>query len=246
MLRILHLFPSQLGLNGEAGNLECLVQRLRWSGNQAESIEFFGEGQIPTGVDGVFIGSGTLAGALQALSKLRPFSEELRALSDDGVPFLALGLGWEILGESIVLLDGSDLPGIGIYPSSSKRVSSQASTESFGFDEDGNLTGGYANHSADIYLHGVARPLVKLSKGFGNSSTESAEKISGEGLIHKNLMAARLNGPILPLNPHLADRFIAMMAKRSGFSYQVSSEEANIADGYSKQARAELRKRLLS
>jgi len=246
MLKILHLFPNQLGLNGEAGNVECLLQRLRWSGIEADSVEFSGVGQIPTDIDGVFIGSGTLAGALEALTQLRQSADDLKALAADEVPFLALGLGWEILGESIEFVDGSKVQGLGIYASSSRRVSNRASAESFGFDDEGNLTAGYANHSAEISLHGSAKPLVMLSKGFGNSSIHPAEKVSGEGLIQNNLMAARLNGPILPMNPHLADRFIRMMAKRSNFDYQSKSQEASIADGYSIQARTELKKRLLS
>jgi CobQ-like glutamine amidotransferase family enzyme len=59
-----------------------------------------------------------------------------------------------------------------------------------------------------------------------------------------NLMAARLNGPLLPMNPHLADQFLAIVAKKSGFSYEQLSAEAKIADDYAGMARAELKQRL--
>jgi CobQ-like glutamine amidotransferase family enzyme len=246
MIKILHLYPSQLGLNGESGNVAALVQRLRWSGLEAEVIEFEGQAEFPTGVDAVFIGSGTLAGALEALEGLRVFSQQLKELANSQVPFLAVGLGWEILGQEIELLDSSKLSGIGIYPSSSKRVSTRASAESFGFDNGGNLTTGYSNHSAEITLHVGAESLIQLSKGFGNSSINSAEKEPGEGLIYQNLMAARLNGPLLPMNPHLADQFISMIATRSGFDYKAKSKEALVADAFAEQARNDLKKRLLS
>ena len=243
-IRFLHLFPSQLGLNGESGNLDALVARLKWASVESKIEEFDGSGSIASNIDAVFIGSGTLAGALEALELVEGQALKLRELATDGVPFLALGLGWEILGESIELLDGRTVAGVGIFPSRSQRVAIRASSESYGYDQSGNLTTGYANHSSEIELLNNAQPLISLKSGFGNSSSKSAREVPGEGLLDGNLMAARLNGPLLPMNPHLADQFLAIAAKKSGFSYQQVSEEAKIADEYAAMARAELSQRL--
>ena len=244
MVRFLHLFPSQLGLNGERGNLDALVARLKWSGIESTVQEFDGSGSIASNIDAVFIGSGTLAGALEALELVQGQAAKLSELADDGVPFLALGLGWEILGESIELLDGRTVAGIGIFPSRSQRVANRASSESYGYDQSGNLTTGYSNHSSEIELLNTAEPLITLEAGFGNSSIRSAREVPGEGLLVENLMAARLNGPVLAMNPHLADKFLAIVAKRSGFTYENNSAEAKVADAYAAKARAELRDRL--
>jgi CobQ-like glutamine amidotransferase family enzyme len=244
-LRFLHLFPEQLGLNGETGNLDCLVQRLRWSGVESEIEVFDGSGTVSEQVDAVFVGSGTLAGATSALGDLMPHSRRLLSLADNGVPFLALGLGWEILGQSIALIDGTTLSGIGVFPSTSARSIDRASSECFGFDDAGNLTTGFANHSATLELLGGALPLITLRVGYGNSSAVDARQRPDEGLMHLNLMAARMNGPLLPLNPHLADRFIALVAKRSGFRYQLGPE-ATLPDGFAQKAREELKQRLAS
>jgi CobQ-like glutamine amidotransferase family enzyme len=243
-VRFLHLFPNQLGLNGERGNLDALVARLKWSGIESTVQEFDGSGSIASNIDAVFIGSGTLAGALEALELVQGQAAKLRELAADGVSFLALGLGWEILGESIELLDGRSVAGAGIFPSRSQRVANRASSESYGFDQAGNLTTGYSNHSSEIELLGTAQPLVMLKAGFGNSSSKSAKEVPGEGLFDGNLMAARLNGPLLPMNPHLADQFLAIVANKSGFSYEQLSAEAKIADDYAGMARAELKQRL--
>jgi CobQ-like glutamine amidotransferase family enzyme len=243
-VKFLHLFPSQLGLNGETGNLDVLVARLKWVGIDSKIETFDGSGSTDSGFDAVFIGSGTLAGALEALELAEGRASKLRELAADGVPFLALGLGWEILGESIELLDGRTVAGIGIFPSRSQRVANRASSESYGYDQSGNLTTGYANHSSEIELLNTAEPLITLEAGFGNSSSKSAKEVPGEGLFDGNLMAARLNGPLLAMNPHLADRFLAIVAKRSGFTYENNSAEAKIADAYAAKARAELRDRL--
>ncbi len=245
-VRFLHLFPSQLGLNGETGNLDCLVERLKWVGIDSSVKIFDGADSIASDFDAVFIGSGTLAGALEALELIEGQAAKLRQLADEGVPVLALGLGWEILGESIELVDGRTLAGVGIFPSRSTRVSERASTESFGFDRNGELTTGYANHSAEIELLNNAEALVSLKAGFGNSSSQSAKQRPDEGVLFGNLMAARLNGPLLPLNPHLADDFLKLVAARSGFTYEQTSQEAKIADGYAEKARSELRARLTS
>jgi CobQ-like glutamine amidotransferase family enzyme len=243
-VRFLHLFPTQLGLNGEKGNLDCLVQRLSWAGFDSEVAVFDGSGKLPERIDAVFIGSGTLAGATTALEALEPTASKILSLSESGVPFLALGLGWEILGKSITLTDASVIHGVGVFPSRSIRTKERASAECFGFDDAGNLTTGYANHSANVELLEGASPLIKLSAGYGNSSIMEAKQRSDEGLVSSHLMAARLNGPILPMNPHLADRFLRGLAHRSGFDYQLESEAASTADGFASKAREELKQRL--
>jgi CobQ-like glutamine amidotransferase family enzyme len=245
-VRFLHLLPKQLGLNGETGNLDCLVQRLRWAGVESEIQVFDGNGPLPAEPAAVFIGSGTLAGALEALEALRPEAQNLLRLAETGVPFFALGLGWEILGQSIVLTDGREIDGIGIFPSRSQRTTGRASAESFGFDEHGNLSTGYTNHSSEIELLRGANALLQLREGYGNSSLESAKSRPDEGLVFENLMAARLNGPLFPLNPHLADRFLDVVVNRLGLSYKQTSQLAKEVDGFALNAREELRKRLAS
>ena len=243
-VKFLHLFPRQLGLNGEKGNLDCLVQRLSWAGISSELLVFDGSGPIPSSVDAVFIGSGTLSGATEALELLKSSTVQLRSLASSGTPFLALGLGWEILGQSVQALDGTVIEGAGVFPSRSMRTNQRASTECFGLDYTGQLTTGYANHSAEMELLNGAQPLVTLSEGFGNSSITNAKGRPDEGLISGNLMAARLNGPLLPLNPHLADQFLNLVAAKAGISYRQESKEAVVADGFAAKARAELKARL--
>lgn len=245
-VRFLHLFPSQLCLNGEVGNLDCLVQRLKWAGIDSTVKVFDGSGSVDSNFDAVFIGSGTLAGALEALELVEGQEAKLRKLGDGGTPFLALGLGWEILGESIELMDGRTVAGVGVFPSRSVRIGERASAESYGFDKSGELTTGYANHSSEIELLSDSQPLVSMKAGFGNSSRQTAKQRSDEGVLHGNLMGARLNGPLLPLNPHLADTFLNLLSARSGFSYEQKSPEARIADGYAAKARMELKGRLAS
>lgn len=244
MVTFLHLTKSQLNLNGESGNLDVLVSRLRWSGIEAQVVHFNGSGELPRHIDAVFIGSGTLAGALESLRLLEPHRQALQALSRDNVPFLALGLGWEILSESLVLTSGEKIKGLGIFPSRSVRVETRASEECFGYDSRGNLTVGYANHSAEIEILRGAKPLIDLIAGFGNSSIKPAAQRNDEGLFSGNLMASRLNGPVLALNPHLADQFITLISHRSEFDYLQNSDEAAKADGYALRAREELKVRL--
>lgn len=243
-VKFLHLLPSQLGLNGETGNLDCLVQRLKWVGIDSEVEVFSGSGSFTSDADAVFIGSGTLAGAIEALEALRPEAERLLGHAEDGVPFLALGLGWEILGSSMTMTDGEVVEGIGVFPSRSVRTVERASVECYGFDEAGNLATGYANHSSEIELLDGAKPLINLSAGFGNSSRTDSKNRSDEGAVFGNLMAARLNGPLLPLNPHLADRFLQTLTARAGIGYHQHSESAKVADGFALRAREELRTRL--
>ena len=245
MINIVHLFPDQLGLNGERGNVECLKSRLRWAGVDSSVHEVSAMSDLPSNVHAVFIGSGTLSGALEALELMRPFGKSMNDLASSGTPMLALGLGWEILGQEITLLDRSQVSGLGVFPSKSRRVDKRASSESFGFDQSGNLCAGYANHSAEITLLDDSEPLIQLSSGFGNNSSANASEAPGEGLVWKNLMAARLNGPLLTLNPHLADAFLKMIATNSNFGYVQQSDQAREVDELSLKARESIQKRLL-
>jgi CobQ-like glutamine amidotransferase family enzyme len=244
MLTLVHLYPKQLGLNGESGNIQVLKSRLEWSGIESEIVEIAKGSAVPSDAAAVFIGSGTLAGALEALSGLDAQRDALVKLSEAEVPFLALGLGWEILGQSVTLLNAEELRGLEIYPSRSTRVPSRASLECYGQDQFGNLVTGYANHSAELELTGGAKPWIQLISGHGNSSLQAAPEQAGEGLLSGNLFATRLNGPVLAMNPHLADQFLDAVCQRLGISYQPVSELAAKADGFAKQAREELRARL--
>lgn len=245
MIRILHLAKGELNLNGEKGNLLCVQQRLRWSGLDSVLVDLPLQSSIPKDIDAVFIGSGTASGADQALLDLESHRDWLVELSISGVPFLALGLGWEILGKRIEFVDGETVSGLGIFPSSAVRVAKRASCESSGFDNSGVLTTGYANHQSEITLDSGVGALVQLEAGHGNSSTFDFASVPGEGLLHENLMAARLNGPLLPMNPHLADQFIDLIASNTGFKYEQSSTQAKSADAFAESAREELRQRLL-
>jgi CobQ-like glutamine amidotransferase family enzyme len=243
-IKIAHLFPTHLGLNGEIGNVTALARRLEWAGQEVETVDINESEGLPRDTNFVFIGSGTVAGQLEALALIRPLRSQLETLSEKGVPILAVGAGWELLGRSLELVDGTKLETLGIFPSSSRHVSKRASCESFGFDFWGNLTAGYSNHSAEIELDAGISPLVRLSSGHGNSSTESAKTRSDEGLVAKNLFASRLNGPLLPINPDLADHIIGLGLLVMGMEISLRTEKSVLADEYARNAREGIQKRL--
>ena len=140
--------------------------------------------------------------------------------------------------------DGTEIETLGIFPSVARHVSVRASCESYGFDFQGNLTAGYSNHSAEVDLEDGITPLVNLLAGHGNSSIGSAKTRSDEGLVYENLVASRLNGPLLTLNPHLADYILKFGLERLGLEYESASSETKIADGYAAKAREGIEKRL--
>jgi len=86
--------------------------------------------------------------------------------------------------------------------------------------------------------------LIQIAVGHGNSSLHSAKVVSDEGLITERLMATRLNGPVLAMNPHLADSFLKMVTEPLGLDYSSENSYARKADSYAKQGLAELVARL--
>lgn len=243
-VNFLHLFPSELSLNGETGNLKVLTSRLNWAGIESATHPVGPGESLPKAVDAVFVGSGSMAGMLSVIKGLPTQTGELVALSKEGVPFFAVGYGWEILGEEIALQSGEQVRGAGVFPSRSIHNSNRVSEECFGFDEFGNLSTGYANHSGEMILNSEVPALLKLVSGYGNSSISSAPDDPDEGIVAGSLMATRLNGPVLAMNPHLADRFLSMVANNLGLDYESDNEFAQRADSYASHVREELRARL--
>ena len=232
-LRILHLFPRLLGLNGEGGNVEILTLRSEWRGLPVEVISY--EGGAPLRfeeADLVFIGSGPVSAELIAHPLVTAIAEDLRSIAASGVPFLAVGAGFQLLGQTIALESGEVLEGAGVFPVATRHGGTRVVGD---FVLDSPRLGpvvGFENRGSfvDVGPHGT---LGKVVYGRGNSETPGEE-----GFWEDNLLGTHMHGPVLANNPGLADSLLDTARLRRGLEYSTPDPaELREIDERARQAR---------
>jgi CobQ-like glutamine amidotransferase family enzyme len=205
---IARILPDILGINGSAANAEILAVTFGRMGIPSTVVDVAGIGDQAITPDVVCVGSGSTSGLRPALTALVPLAKTLTDWARDGVCFLAVGMGWDVLGKDITLADGQVLPGVGLYPSSADYTSGRYSGEVLGLDYRGRETAGYINQVGYSFLHDGS-PLLAVT----HSATAHPPE---EGIVAGQLYGTRLGGPVLSLNPHLRDDIIEHVAARRG------------------------------
>lgn len=209
MINILHLYPSEMNIYGDRGNVMALVQRLAWRGIDARVIYAgVGDNVDFSGVDIIFAGGGQDKGQIAVGKDLATKARNLFKAADDGMPILTICGTYQLFGSGFKPLGGPEIPGIGIFKAKTvagqKRLVGNVVIES----PYGQIVG-FENHSGQTFLEAGQTPLGKVIKGFGNNG-----KSGEEGAVYHNVFGTYLHGPLLPKNPTLADALIAVAVKR--------------------------------
>lgn len=211
-LRIVHLFPRELGINGDVGNVTVLAERAREYGLTTEVVNVARGDELPDSADLVHIGSGPLSAVELVLPEAVRHGERLRAWAAEGVPFLAIAGGWEVLGRSITTEDGRTLAGAGVFPSRAVREAQQAVDETVLRTRAGIVTG-FSNQNSITSIEDGAESLGEVVKGFGNGGFQRSD-LGLEGIVAGPLIGTHLHGTVLGMNPDLADRLLALAVQR--------------------------------
>ncbi len=207
-LRICHMYPDVLNLYGDRGDILCMSQRLKWRGLGVEVTRLpIGQTARLASYDLVFIGGGQDFEQQVLLEDLhRGKDREIRAAVEDGMPFLAICGGYQMLGNYYETYDGQRCDFIGaidIYTVGSKKrmignYKFQCSPEA-----GGSLVVGFENHSGKTRLGSSVRPLGKVLSGYGNNGEDGTE-----GAHYKNVFGTYSHGPLLPKNPAFCDHLL--------------------------------------
>jgi len=213
-LRVLSLYPEQMNIYADRGNIVFLQRRCEWRG-----IDFVhagagsGESVDPAAHDLFYIGGGQdrdqrMVAADMVASK----REALAAAVGDGAALLAVCGGYQLLGHSYQL-DEEKLPGLGLADLETVREPGPRLIGNVAIEVDlgsgAQLLAGFENHGGRTYLGSRAQPLGRVVKGFGNNGSDGLE-----GVRRDNLIGTYLHGPLLPKNAWLADHLIAAALER--------------------------------
>jgi len=225
---VVQLFPDELGVAGDRGNVLALRARLALAGMESTVIEHRRGDTLPDSADCVIVGNGPLSAMRTVKDDLDAAGDRLRGWAGSGVPIFAYGSGAELLGHRITLLDGSVLPGLGILPFRTTRVPERKVGYVLTDTEWGPLVGFEDNASTWILDEG-ANPLGTVTSGGGNGD-------GTEGVRAGASIGTQVGGPVLPLNPLLTGVLVAAIAAHNGLV--VPDSASTPLDEYAEKARA--------
>lgn len=118
-LKICHMYPDVLNLYGDRGNVMCMTRRLQWRGIETSVTKLpIGAGKSLSGFDLVFIGGGQDFEQQVLLEDLhRGKDREIISAIEDGVTFLTICGGFQMLGTYYETYDGKRCDFIGALES---------------------------------------------------------------------------------------------------------------------------------
>ncbi len=212
-LKICHMYPDVLNLYGDGGNIRCLTQRLRWRGIDSSVTRLpIGERARLGDFDLVFIGGGQDFEQQVLLEDLhRGKDREILAAVEDGVPFLTICGGYQMLGAYYETYDGKRCDFIGaldLYTVGSPARMIGNYVFRCGPTSGGSLVVGFENHTGKTRLGPGVEPLGQVLAGFGNNGEDGTE-----GARYHNVFGTYSHGPLLPKNPAFCD-FLLLTALR--------------------------------
>jgi CobQ-like glutamine amidotransferase family enzyme len=216
-LRLLALYPEQMNIYADRGNMIFLQRRCEWRGIPFEyAAAGPGEGFDPGAHDLLYIGGGQDRDqVLVAEDMHRTKRDAIAGAVEGGAAVLAVCGGYQLLGHRYQLGEQA-VPGLGVADLETVRepgprlIGNVSIEVELGGDQ--RVLAGFENHGGRTYLGPDAVPLGRVLHGHGNNGRDGHE-----GVKRRNLIGTYLHGPLLPKNAWLADRLIALaIGRRTG------------------------------
>ena len=213
-LRLGHLYPHEMSIYGDRGNILSLLDRSRRRGIDMEVVEI-GRGPDRVGdIDIFFIGGGQdLDQDLVATDLSGPKREAVVGAIGGGAVLLAVCGGYQFLGSHYTTVDGTRLPGLGLVDLRTEagqgRSIGNVLVETQGLPIDPPTLVGFENHAGRTFLGEGLQPLGRCLVGSGNNGLDAQE-----GVIAGTVIGTYLHGSLLPKNPHLTDWLLQTALRR--------------------------------
>lgn len=204
-----HLYPKQMNVYGDMGNIITLRYRLEKRGYQVKYVP------IDTATDpslnkvDILVGGGGQDSNQDTVQQdLLKAKKTLYTMAEDGVVMLMICGMYQLFGHRFIVSSGHIIEGVGVLDletvASEERLIGNVVVES----DFGTLVG-FENHSGRTTLGANVRPLGSVKKGAGNNG-----KTSDEGAVYHNVFGSYLHGPLLAKNPVFADELISRALKK--------------------------------
>ncbi|WP_449277483.1 type 1 glutamine amidotransferase [Leucobacter sp. GX24907] len=233
-LVIVSLYPRDMNIYGDRGNVLALTRRARAHGFEPRVVEVNPGDALPEQMDIIIGGGGQDSGQGRVAVDLALKGDEIRAHATDGMPMLMICGLYQLFGHRFVTHTGEELTGIGVLD-----VETRGGTERMignivlDTEEFGEVIG-YENHSGNTVLRDGSRPLGRVVQGEGNHPGAGVE-----GARSENVIGSYLHGSLLPKNPAVSDFLIGEAARRRYGSFEARAA----VDETAMRARASAKRR---
>ncbi len=221
-ITILQLYPRDMNIYGDFGNVLVVKRRLEWYGYAVKLLTYNPGDRFPTDVDIIVGGGGQDSGQDKIQSDLLSISTQLKKMANDGVPMLVICGLYQLFGKFFKTASGEIIPGIGLFNIETYGKSERLIGNIITLSDDFGEIIGYENHSGQTFLGTNVVPLGYVRLGAGNNLADTTE-----GARYRNVIGSYLHGSLLPKNPAIADFLIekAVTRKYGDFSTDVINDQ---------------------
>jgi CobQ-like glutamine amidotransferase family enzyme len=225
VLHILQLYPRDMNIYGDWGNVLTVMRRAQWHGYTPVLTEYNPGDAFPQEIDIIIGGGGQDAGQDKIQADLLKIKPRLLELASDDTPMLVICGLYQLFGNFFRTKDGHEIKGIGLFDIEThggpERMIGNIATHS---EEFGEIIG-YENHSGQTFLGSDVQPLGKVQKGAGNNGQDEFE-----GARSRNVIGSYLHGSLLPKNPMIADWLIEKAATKKYGEFSPTVIDDRFAD----------------
>ena len=200
---IAHLYPEEMNIYGDRGNIFSLVYRLKQRGIQALVKSIGLNDPLPSGSFDLLFGGGGQDQQQQQISlDLLNRKNVILKAAQNQIPMLTICGSYQLFGQYFQPFSGAKMIGLGIFDAYTVASPQRKIGNIILKTKRGELIG-FENHSGNTFLLPGTNPLGKVLIGFGNNGQDKTE-----GAITNNVFGCYLHGPLLPKNPHFCDYLI--------------------------------------
>ena len=234
---LVHLYPREMSIYGDLGNIRCLAQRIRRHGYDVRLHDHTPGSTLPDRPHLFMGGGGQDSGQSRVEDDLALIADRLRGLASDGTPMIMICGLYQLFGNAFVTVGGEELPGLGILDVTT-RGNPTRMIGGIVLDTDHGEVVGFENHSVATVLSTGQAAFGRVRAGHGNNGSDGTE-----GAVTNHVIGSYLHGPILSANPRLADHLIARAAElATGRPFEPGDLDDSLAD----EARSRQIRRLLA
>lgn len=225
MITLVHLYPREMNIYGDTGNVLVLRRRLQWRGRAVRVVPINVGDPIPHDADILLGGGGQDAAQGEIGADFAARGAQLRAMADDGVVVLAICGTYQMLGHEFRTQEGRTIAGVGVLDVVTVgRTERLIGNNWVDTDNAGRLVG-YENHSGMTELGPAVRPLGTTLVGRGNNGRDRTE-----GAVRDNVIGTYLHGPVLAKSPRFADELLRRAYARRGESTDLEPVDDTLAE----------------
>jgi len=230
-LLIVHLYPREMNIYGDTGNVLVLKRRLEWRGRPVRVVPVSVGDPLPHDVDILLGGGGQDAAQGEIGADFAARGAELRAMADDGVVMLTICGTYQMLGHEFITQDGDHIKGVGVLDVITRGQHERLIGNNYVDTPEAGRLIGYENHSGLTELGPGVAPLGRTQAGRGNNGTDRTE-----GAVRDNVIGTYLHGPVLAKSARFADNLLQRALQRRGLDESLEPLDDSLADRAAKVA----------